>query len=128
MSKAEHLSRRERQVLDIIYELEEVTAKEVHKQLPQAPSYSSVRTVLTRLVDRGLIRFRESGPRYVYRAAADRPTLRRAALKKTVDTFFEGSAANAINALIGISAKELTQEELDELASLISDARENSND
>jgi predicted transcriptional regulator len=128
MAKSDHLSRRERQVMDVIYELEEATAREVQQRLPNAPSYSAVRAVLTRLVEQGHLRYRESGPRYVYKAAEQRTRIRTAALRKTVDTFFEGSAATAINALLGISASDLSREELDELAKAIAAAREKSHD
>ncbi len=124
MPRSDHLSRRERQVMDVIYELEEATAREVQQRLPNAPSYSAVRAVLTRLVDQGHLKYRESGPRYVYKAAEHRGRIRSAALRKTVDTFFDGSAASAMNALLGISADELSQDELDELASAIEAARE----
>jgi len=128
MSRSDLLSRRERQVMDVIYELGEATAREVQERLPNAPSYSAVRAVLTRLVDQGQLRYRESGPRYVYKAAEQRTRIRAAALRRTVDTFFEGSAAHAINALLGISATELSREELDELAKAIEAARERSDD
>lgn len=124
MPKSEQLSRRERQVMDVIYELEEATAREVQERLPSAPSYSAVRAVLTRLVEQGHLRYRESGPRYVYKAAEQRTRIRTAALRKTVDTFFEGSAASAMSALLGISANDLSREELDELAQAIEAARE----
>ena len=124
MPKTDHLSRRERQVMDVVFELGEVTAREVQQRLPNAPSYSAVRAVLTRLVDQGHLRYREAGPRYVYKPAEQRARIRTAALRKTIDTFFDGSAANAINALLGISASELSQQELDELAKAIEAARE----
>ena len=128
MPKSDHLSRRERQVMDVVYELDEATAREVQERLPNAPSYSAVRAVLTRLVDQGHLRYRESGPRYVYKPAEQRTRIRTAALRKTVDTFFEGSAASAISALLGISANELSQEELDELAKAIEAAKEKDDD
>jgi len=128
MPEPDQLSRRERQAMDVIYELGEATAREVQQRLPNAPSYSAVRAVLTRLVEQGHLRYRESGPRYVYKAVEQRTRLRTAALRKTVDTFFGGSVAHAINALLGISAKDLSQEELDELARAIEAARERGDD
>ena len=128
MPQSDQLSRRERQVMDVIYELDEATAREVQERLPNAPSYSAVRAVLTRLVEQGHLKYREAGPRYLYKAAEQRTRIRTAALRKTVDTFFEGSAANAMNALLGISANDLSQDELDELAQAIESAREKNRD
>lgn len=122
MPKPESLTRREQQVMDAIYELEEATAKEVRARLPDAPSYSAVRAVLSRLVDQGHLKYREAGPRYVYSPAVARKRLRQAALRKIVDTFFDGSPLRTMNALLGISARELSKEELDQLARAIEQA------
>ena len=124
MGKPDTLTRRERQVMDAIYELEEATAREVQQRLPDPPSYSAVRAVLTRLVDQGLLRHRQAGPRYVYTAAAGRKRARQAALRKVVDTFFDGSPLRTMNALLGISAGDLSKEQMDELAKAIADATE----
>lgn len=122
MPKPERLTRREQQVMDAIYELEEATAKEVRARLPDPPSYSAVRAVLSRLVGQGHLKYRESGPRYVYSPAVARKQIRQAALRKIVDTFFDGSPLRTMNALLGISAKELSKEELDRLARAIEQA------
>jgi predicted transcriptional regulator len=95
-------TRRERQAMDAVHELGEATAKEVQQKLPP-PSYSAVRAVLTRLVELGHLRYRQIGPRYVYSAAEGKKRVRQAALRRLVDTFFEGSALNTINALLGIA-------------------------
>lgn len=124
MSDRESLTRRESQVMDVIYELGEATAREVQERLPKAPSYSAVRAVLSRLVEQGHLKYRESGPRYVYVLASGRKKARQAALRKLVDTFFDGSTLHTMNALLGISASELTREELDELARAIEEAKE----
>lgn len=124
MAKPEKLSRRERQVMDAVYELEEASAKEVQAKIAEPPSYSAVRAVLTRLVEAGELKYRESGLKYVYRAAVPRRKLRQSALRKTIDTFFEGSPANMMHALLGVSARELSREELDEIAEAIEAARE----
>jgi len=124
MSKPETLTRRERQVMDAVYALGEATAKEVQQRIPDPPSYSAVRAVLTRLVDQGHLKYRESGPRYVYTAAVGRKRVGQAALKKIVDTFFDGSPLRTMNALLGISADELSKDELEELAKAIQQARE----
>lgn len=118
------LTRRESQVMEVIYALQEATAKEVRAQLPNAPSYSAVRSVLTRLVEQGHLKYRESGPRYVYAPAAPRKRLGQAALRKVVDTFFDGSPLRTMNALLGISASRLSREELDELGTAVAEAAE----
>lgn len=123
MAESEGFTRRERQVMDVIHELDEATAKEVQHRLPNAPSDSAVRAVLTRLVEQGHLKYREDGPRYVYSAAEGRQKLRQAALKRMVDTFFDGSPLSAVQALLGISAKELSRAELDELADAVTKAR-----
>lgn len=128
MPESDRLSRRERQVMDVIYELEEATAKEVQRRLPDPPSYSAVRAVLSRLVEQGHLKYRESGPRYVYEARQSKQKLRHAALKRLMDTFFGGSPLHMINALLGISARRMSKEELDELAKTIAEAAEKSHD
>jgi predicted transcriptional regulator len=124
MSKPETLTRRERQAMDAVCALGEATAKEVQQRMPNPPSYSAVRAVLSRLVEQGHLKYRESGPRYVYTAAAGRKRVGQAALRKLVDTFFDGSPLRTMNALLGLSAAELSKEELDELAKTIEQARE----
>lgn len=126
MPKSENLTRRERQVMDALYELEEATAKEVRERLPSPPSYSAVRAVLSRLVEQGLLKYREVGPRYVYSVAGGKTRAQQAALRKLVDTFFEGSPLRTMNALLGISTKELSKEDLDALAKTIAEAAERS--
>lgn len=118
------LTRRERQVMDAIYELGEATAKEVHERIPNPPSYSAVRAVLTRLVEQGHLKVRQAGPRYVYTPAGGKKRARQAALRKLVDTFFDGSPIRTITALIDMSAKQLSDEEIEELERAIAAARE----
>jgi predicted transcriptional regulator len=124
MADAENLSRRERQVMDVIFELKTATGKEVQQRLPNAPSYSAVRAVLTRLVEQGFLTYKEDGPRYVYRAAEDPRRTRQAALRRIMDTFFDGSPLHMMNALLGISVKQPSKEELDELAKTVAEAGE----
>jgi predicted transcriptional regulator len=118
-----NLTRREQQVMDAILELGEATAKEVRARLPDPPSYSAVRAVLSRLVEQGHLKYREAGPRYVYSPALARSHLRHAALRRVMDTFFEGSPLRTMNALLGLSARKLSKEELDELARAIERAQ-----
>lgn len=119
MAKHEHLTRRERQVMDVVYELEEATAKEIQERLPKAPSYSAVRAVLSRLVEQGHLKYRESGPRYLYAAAAGKKKIRDSALQRLVDTLFGGSPLRTMNALIDMSGSKLSKDEIDELAKII---------
>lgn len=117
MTKASQLSRRERQIMDIIYRMEEATAKDVMENLPDAPSYSSVRTLLRKLVEKGHISHRESGLKYVYFPLVARQAASRTALSGIVKTFFSGSTFLAVNSLLDSS--DISDEELDRLNKLI---------
>ena len=124
MPITDSLTRREHQVMEAVYELNEATAREVLERIPDPPSSSAIRAVLTRLVDQGHLKFRQDGPRYVYSAAAGRRKLRQAAVRRLVDTFFDGSPLEAMNALLGVSADKLSREELAALAKAIDAAAE----
>ena len=119
----EKLSRRERQIMDIIYQQGQATAAEVMERLPDPPSYSAVRALLRVLEDKGHLRHEEQGPRYVYLPTLPRDKARSSALKQVVQTFFEGSTEQAVAALLGMSPVALSDEELDRLARLIDQAR-----
>ena len=123
MSDIEKLTRRERQVMNILFEISEGTVNEVINKMDSAPSYSAVRAVLSRLVTKGLLRYHESGPRYVYAPVIGQRQASRSALQRVIDTFFDGSPVRTVNALMGISAKNLSREELDELEEIIAKAR-----
>jgi BlaI family transcriptional regulator, penicillinase repressor len=114
-------SRRERQILDILYRRGRATAAEVQAELPDAPGYSAVRTLLTLLERKGWARHEAEGPRYVYLPTVPAHKARRHALAQVVATFFGGSRASAAAALL--EAGELKQAELDELARRIEEAR-----
>ena len=118
-----NLSRRERQIMDIIYQQGQATAAEVMERLPDPPSYSAVRALLRVLEDKGHLRHEEQGPRYVYLPTLPRDKARSSALKQVVQTFFEGRADQAVAALLGMSRSEMSEEELDRLAGLIEQAR-----
>jgi predicted transcriptional regulator len=117
------LSRRERQILDLLYQHGRATAADVHQGLPAAPSYSAVRALLRILEEKGHVRHEADGPRYVYRPAVPRDRARRSALTHLVETFFNGSAEQAVAALLDSSAGRLQPEELDKLAERIEKAR-----
>ena len=117
------LSRRERQIIDILYRRGRATAADVMEDLPGDPSYSTVRTQLRVLEDKGHVRHEEDGPRYVYTPAVPRRTVRRSALKHLVETFYEGSVEQAVAALLGGEGSRLSDEQLDRIEDLIKRAR-----
>ena len=126
MSKAElpALSRRERQIMDILIRRRRASASDVKSELPEPPSYSAVRTMLSRLEQKGHVTHDQDGPRYVYRATIDAAQARESALKRMVRTFFEGSPGKTVAALLDRSSAELSDAELDELADLIERMRQ----
>lgn len=117
------LSRRERQIMDILYRLGSATAAEVQEHLPEAPSYSAVRALLRILEDKGHLKHEYDGPRYVYAPIVSRPVAQKSALKQIVRTFFDGSASQAVAALLDMSAKDLSESELEKLANLVEQAK-----
>jgi predicted transcriptional regulator len=124
MSKLhQSLSRRERQIVDILYRRGRATAAEIRDDLPGDPSYSTVRTQLRILEDKGHVTHTEDGPRFVYAAVVPRHSARRSALRHLVATFFDGSTEKVVTALLGADGARLTDAELDRLAALIDKAR-----
>ena len=123
MTKAIHLTRRERQIMDILYRRGKATAGEVMGDLPGDPSDSTVRTQLRVLEEKGHVRHDEQGLRYVYAPAVTRRTARKSALKHLMETFFDGSAEQTVAALLGGERARLSDEELDRIAELIAKAR-----
>ena len=117
------LSRRERQIIDILYAQGRATAAEVQAALPDPPSYSAVRAMLRILEEKGHVRHEQDGPRYVYRPTVARDNAKRSALRHMLQTFFDGSAEQAISALLDDSSTRLSDGELDRLARLIDRAR-----
>ena len=124
MSKAINLSRRERQIMDIVYQLAEVSAQDVMQRLPDPPSYSAVRAMLRKLEDKGHIMHREEGAKYVYYPVVDHEQASRNAITRLVRTFYDGSAAQAVNALLGMSVNDISREELEEIEHMIAVAKE----
>ena len=118
------LSRREREVMDVLYRLGEATVAEVMEQLANPPTYSAVRSTLRILEDKGHIAHREDGPRYVYVPAVGREKARRAALDHLVDTFFEGSAEQVLATLLRRSDLEMSESQIERLARAIRRAGE----
>ena len=120
----ENLSRRERQIMDVLYRNGRASAAEVRQQMPEAPSYSAVRALLRILEEKGCVEHDEEGPRYVYRPTAPLKTARRLAARRLLETFFEGSVPQAVVTLLDVSTKNLSEEELDELQNRIEKAKE----
>jgi predicted transcriptional regulator len=123
MTTHRDLSRRERQILDILYQQGQATAAEVQNGLPEPPSYSAVRALLRILEEKGHVRHQQDGPRYVYLPTVARENAKRSALRHMLRTFFDDSAEQAISALLDDSSAKLSPAELDRLARLIEDAR-----
>ena len=122
MKRFAHLSRRERQIMDVLYKSGRGTAAEVQAGMPDAPGYSAVRAMLRILEEKGHIRHEQDGTRYVFIPIVKRDRAKHSALQHVVDTFFEGSAAQVMAALLDSSAKALDEEELTRLRKLIDSA------
>jgi predicted transcriptional regulator len=117
------LSRRERQIMDILYRLGRATANEVMAELPGDPHYSTVRTQLRVLESKGHVRHEEQGLRFIYTPTIPRYAVRQSALRHLIETFFEGSAEKMLSTLLGPEGSKLSEEELDRLARLIEKAK-----
>jgi len=125
MTKPTHqtLTRRERQIMDILYRRGRATAGEVMDDLSGNPNYSTVRTQLRVLEEKGHVRHEEHGLRYVYSPAVPRSSARKSALRHLVDTFFDGSAEGAVAALLGGEGTKLSDEQLDRIADLVKESK-----
>ena len=117
------LSRRERQIMDVIYRHGEATVAQVIEGLPDPPTANAVRRLLTILEEKGFVRHRWDGPRHVYLPTISRQRALRSSLRHLRDTFFGGSSVDAMAAMFDESANELSREELDALAKLVARAR-----
>ncbi len=124
--KPNALSRRERQIMDILYKLERASVGQVLAEIAGKPSYSTVRAQLRVLEEKGHVRHEEHGLRYVYAPAVPREIARRSALRHLVETFFDGSTEKVVAALLGGEAARISPEELDRLARLIAKGRKES--
>jgi predicted transcriptional regulator len=117
------LSRRERQIMDILYQLGRATASDLVKALPGEPTDSTVRTQLRVLESKGHVRHEEEGTRYVYLPVVPRRVVRKSALRHVVNTFFDGSVEKVVAALLGPDGGRLSDEELDRISELVAKAR-----
>jgi len=118
------LSRRERQIMDILYRSGKASASEVREAMADAPGYSAVRAMLRVLEEKKHIRHEEKDLRYVFMPVVPREKARRSAVRHVLDTFFDGSPEQAVATLLDVSGRDLTTEELDRLAALIEKARQ----
>jgi predicted transcriptional regulator len=118
------LSRRERQIMDVLYERGRATAAEVREAMPDPPGYSAVRTLLRILEEKGHVRHEQEGARYVYLPREPASRMAESALARVVRTFFGGSVERTVASLISSDEAQLSPEELDRLSRLIDEARE----
>src|SRR5581483_4449217 len=123
MSAPQALSRRERQIMDILYQRGKASASEVRAAIAAAPSYSAVRTLLRVLEDKGHVKHRADGLKYVYMPVVAHEKAKRSAVKHLLDTFFKGSPEQVVAALLDVSSTALTREELDRMAEMIEAAK-----
>jgi predicted transcriptional regulator len=119
-----NLSRRERQIMEVVYRLGRATVSDVLERLPSPPSYSAVRALMRILEEKGQLRHEQDGTRYVYFPTTPRDDARRTALRHLVSTFFDGSTEAAVAALLDVSSDHLSEAELNRLARLIETARQ----
>lgn len=123
MPEKDTLSRRERQIMDILYTRGSATAADVQQNIPDAPSYSAIRALLRILEEKGHVKHSYDGPRYVYTPIISRPVAQKSALRQLVKTFFDGSTSNAVAALLDMSGKDLSDSELERLAEIVENAK-----
>jgi predicted transcriptional regulator len=123
MSVSGGLSRRERQIMDILYQRGKASASDVREAMEDAPGYSAVRAMLRVLEEKGHVRHQEEGLKYVYVPVVAREKAKRSAVKHLLDTFFAGSPEQIVAALLDVSSSRLTREELDRMADLIEKAK-----
>ena len=122
-SHPRHLSKRERQIMDVLYGAGRATAADVRARMPEPPSYSAVRTLLRILEEKGHVRHEQDGIRYVYVPTVTPAKAQRSALKHMIDTFFGGSASRGMAALFELSGGDLDEAELRQLRQMINEAR-----
>jgi BlaI family transcriptional regulator, penicillinase repressor len=117
------LSRRERQIMDIVYRLKQATVQQVLDELPSAPGYSAVRATMRILEEKGFLTHTKQGRQFLYSASIPRETARRSALKRLLSTFFDGSIEDTVSALLNLKRNEITNEEMKRIEEMIKEAR-----
>src|ERR1700681_4223604 len=124
MKSPDGLSRRERQIMDILYQRGKSSATDVREAMPSAPSYSAVRAMLRALEEKGHVRHQAEGLKYVYMPTVTRDKAKRSAVKHLLDTFFNDSPEQVVAALLDVSSTRVTREELDRMAEMIEKAKQ----
>ncbi|MCA9066525.1 MAG: BlaI/MecI/CopY family transcriptional regulator [Planctomycetaceae bacterium] len=122
-SKQDGLATREQQIMEAVHRLGEASVRDVRQQLTDPPSYSAVRTMVRHLESKGLLRHRQEGRSYVYRATESRTTARKSALRRLLDVFFESSPSDAVAAILELQSEPLDEQELNRIEQLIQQAR-----
>jgi predicted transcriptional regulator len=120
---ATRLSRREREIMDILYQRGKLSAAEVREAMPEAPGYSAVRAMLRILEEKGHVKHQAEGMKYVFAPTVAREKAKRSAVKHLLDTFFADSPAQIVAALLDVSSTRLTREELDRMSEMIEKAK-----
>jgi predicted transcriptional regulator len=123
LNRQQGLSRRERQIMDILYRAGKASASDVLNAMPDPPSYSAVRAMLRVLEEKGHVKHQEEGLKYVYAPVVARDKAKRSAVKHVMETFFNGSAEQIVAALLDVSSTRLTRDELDRMAEMIEKAK-----
>lgn len=117
------LGRRERQIMDVVFELCEASVGDVRGRMPDPPSYSAVRTMIRHLESKGYLRHRREGTKYIYRPTQSKQSAGRSALRRLIKTFFGDSAPDAVAAVFDVSSEDLTDDDLDRIEQFIEKAR-----
>ena len=123
LNRQQGLSRRERQIMDILYRSGKASASDVLNAMPDPPSYSAVRAMLRVLEEKGHVKHQEEGLKYVYAPVVARDKAKRSAVKHVMETFFNGSAEQIVAALLDVSSTRLSRDELDRMAEMIEKAK-----
>lgn len=123
MPVSSNLSRRERQIMEIVYELGEASAKDIEERLPNPPGYSAIRATMNKLEVKKFLAHREQDLKYVYYPTIKHVEARSTALQRLLKTFFDGSASQAMSALLDMSKDDISAQELEEMKKLIENAK-----
>ena len=122
-SSGVNLSKRERQILDVLYELGTASAADIHAAIPNPPTYTAIRTHLTNLEEKGQVRFEKDGARYIYQPTVPKDEVARSMMDNLVKTFFENNLELVVASLIDREESQISEEQLDRLAAIIDQAR-----
>ncbi len=118
----QHLSRRERQIMDVVYRLSKASAHEIQENIPEPPSYSAVRALLAILVDKGVLKHERDGRKYIYKPTVSADRAKRSALRRLLDTFYDNSAEKLVAALLDPDDGKLGDREIERIRALVNAA------